>query len=58
MIDFTSEAVWNENFKDKHVKQKMSFENRIVSIGLVLFGTCITINTILIYIFVRLLNKM
>ena len=57
MIDFTSEEVWNDKFQDKHIKQKMSFENRIITIGLLLFGTCITINTILIYVFFKLLNK-
>jgi len=57
MIDITSEAYWNEKFEDR-TKHKISFANKIIMVGLILFGICTLINTILIYAFFNLLNKL
>ena len=57
MVEVTDEQIWNEKFEEKK-KQKMSFENKIVSIGLILFGICIIINSVLIYTFFRVLGKL
>jgi len=57
MIDITSEQCWEEKFENKKVHKKMSFENRVITIGLILFGICIIINSVLIYTFFSLLNK-
>lgn len=58
MIDITNEQCWEEKFEDKKEYRKMSFENRVIMIGLILFGTCIIINSVLIYTFFSLLSKL
>ena len=57
MIDITDTQCWEEKFEDANAHKKMSFENRIIMIGLILFGLCILINSVLIYTFFSLLNK-
>lgn len=57
MIDITSESYWNEKFEDKK-EHKLSFANKIIMVGLILFGICTVINTVLIYAFFNLLNKL
>ena len=57
MMNLSSEAFWDEKFEKKE-KTKLPFANKIIMIGLVLFGICTLINTILIYAFFNLLNKM
>ena len=57
MISITNDQIWNEKFEDKP-KEKMSFENKIVTIGLILFGTCIIINSVLIYTFFKVLSQL
>ena len=57
MIDITNEMCWEEKFEDTKVQKKMSFENRVITIGLILFGICIIINSVLIYVFFSLLSK-
>ena len=59
MIDITSEAYWEEKFENKEKKEhKISFANKIIMVGLILFGICTAINTVLIYSFFNLLNKL
>ena len=57
MIDITNERCWEEKFEETNAHKKMSFENRVITIGLILFGICITINSVLIYVFFSLLSK-
>ena len=58
MIDFSEvEVDWNGKF-EKEEKSKLSFENKIIMVGLILFGVCTLINTALIYTFFNLLNKL
>lgn len=56
MIDVTDANYWNEKFEEKKEK-KISFANKIIMVGLILFGICTAINTVLIYSFFNLLNK-
>ena len=56
MIDIASESYWDEKFEKKK-EHKISFANKIIMVGLILFGICTVINTILIYKFFNLLNK-
>lgn len=55
MIDIASESYWNEKFEEKK-EHKISFANKIIMIGLILFGICTVINTVLIYNFFNLLK--
>ena len=58
MIDVSNLNVnWDEKFEKKE-KPKITFANKIIMVGLILFGICTLINTILIYGFFNLLNKM
>ena len=58
MINFSNvEANFNDNFEEKE-EHKTSFENKIIMVGLILFGACTLINSALIYAFFNLLNKM
>ncbi len=58
MIDVSDLNVnWDEKFEKKE-KPKLTFANKIIMVGLILFGICTLINTILIYGFFNLLNKM
>lgn len=57
MIDVTREQYWDEKFEEKK-ENKISFANKIIMVGLILFGICTAINTVLIYAFFNLLNKM
>ena len=58
MIDFSSvEANFNDKFEKKE-EHKISFENKIIMVGLILFGGCTLINSVLIYTFFNLLNKL
>lgn len=56
MIEATDARYWDERF-EQEPKHKISFANKIIMIGLILFGMCTTINTVLIYTFFNLLNK-
>lgn len=56
MIDLTREQYWEEKFEEKK-ENKISFANKIIMVGLILFGICTVINTVLIYAFFNLLNK-
>lgn len=58
MIDVADTNFWNEKFEEKEEKHKLTFANKIIMVGLILFGVCITINTVLIYTFFNLLNKL
>lgn len=58
MIDVADTNFWNEKFEEKEEKQKLTFANKIIMVGLILFGVCTTINTVLIYTFFNLLNKL
>ncbi len=58
MIEIANEAYWDEKFEDKKEKKKPTFSDKIIMIGLILFGVCTVINTILIYAFFNLLNKL
>ena len=59
MIDITSESYWEEKFEDKQKKEhKISFANKIIMVGLILFGICTVINTALIYAFFNLLKEL
>ena len=57
MMDITSEQFWDEKFEEKK-ETKLSFANKIIMVGLILFGVCTVINTILIYAFFNLLNNL
>ena len=57
MIDVTDSSYWNEKFEEKK-EHKIGFANKIIMIGLILFGRCTVINTALIYSFFNLLNKL
>ena len=57
MIDVTDVGYWDEKFEEKE-EHKISFANKIIMIGLILFGICTLINTVLIYAFFNLLNKL
>lgn len=56
MIDLTREQYWEEKFEEKK-ENKISFANKIIMVGLILFGICTVINTVLIYAFFNLLSK-
>ena len=56
MIDIASEAFWDAKFENKKPR-KINFENKVITIGLILFGICTVINTILIYSFFNIINK-
>ncbi len=56
MVNITSEQIWG-NFEDKP-KNKMSFENKIITVGLILFGICIILNSMLIYTFFKVLGEL
>lgn len=56
MIDVTNEEYWNSRF-EKNKEHKTTFANKMIKIGLILFSICVLINTILIYSFFSLLNK-
>ncbi len=58
MIDVTSEEYWNEKFEKEEEKHKLSFASKIIMIGLILFGICTVINTVLIYKFFSLLTML
>lgn len=58
MIDITSESYWDEKFENKKEAHKLTFANKIIMVGLILFGICTVINTVLIYAFFNLLNKL
>ena len=58
MIDITSEEYWDDKFEEKKEKQKLCFSSKIIMIGLILFGICTVINSVLIYAFFNILNKM
>ncbi len=58
MIDIADTNFWNDKFEEKEEKNKLTFTNKIIMVGLILFGICTTINTILIYKFFNLLNKL
>lgn len=59
MVDITREEYWDEKDSDKpKTKFKTTFENRMIMIGLILFGLCIAINSVLIYTFFRILTKL
>ena len=58
MIDVADTNFWNEKFEEKEEKHKLTFTNKIIMVGLILFGVCTTINTVLIYTFFNLLNKL
>lgn len=55
MMDVSDTKCWSDNFEE--VPEKPSFTSKIIMIGLILFGICTTVNTILIYSFVNLLKK-
>lgn len=57
MMDVTDVGYWDEKFENKK-ERKISFANKIIMIGLILFGICTLINTVLIYAFFDLLNKL
>lgn len=57
MIDFSSTQYWDEKF-DGRKNRKVKFEDKIIMIGLILFGICTVINTVLIYAFFNILSKM
>ena len=57
MIDITSDTYWDEKFEKKE-EQKISFANKIIMVGLILFGICTVINTVLIYSFFNLLKEL
>ena len=58
MIGFsTVEECWDDRFEKKE-KQKTSFSNKIIIVGLILFVICTVVNTLLIYEFFNLLNKL
>ena len=58
MLEFSTTNVdWNERFEKKE-KNKLTFENRIIALGLIIFGICSIINSILIYNFFRLIGKL
>ena len=57
MIDIASEQYWSSKFEKKK-EHKVDFANRIIKIGLILVGICVLANTILIYSFFNLLNKL
>ena len=58
MIGFsTVEEYWDDRFEKKE-KQKTSFSNKIIIVGLILFVICTVVNTLLIYEFFNLLNKL
>lgn len=56
MIDIASEVYWDEKFEKKK-EHKLSFANKIIMVGLILFVICTAINVILIYKFFNLLNN-
>ncbi len=56
MIDVTDTSYWNERF-EKRRGHKVSLGNRIIMVGLILFGIFTIINIALIYTFFNLLNK-
>ncbi len=58
MIDVADTNFWNSKFEEKEEKHKLTFANKIIMVGLILFGVCTTINTVLIYTFFNLLNKL
>ena len=58
MIDVADTNFWNEKFEEKEEKHKLTFANKIIMVGLILFGVCTTINTVLINTFFKLLNKL
>ena len=58
MIDVADTNFWNEKFEEKEEKHKLTFANKIIMVGLILFGVCTTINTVLMYTFFNLLNKL
>ena len=57
MIDIANEQFWDEKFEEKK-ETKLSFANKIIMVGLILFGVCTLINTILIYAFFNLVNNL
>lgn len=61
MMDIASEQFWNAKFEEKKKdkpKKKISFENKIIMVGLIVFTICTGINTALIYTFFNTLNKL
>ena len=58
MIDVADTNFWNDKFEEKEEKHKLTFANKIIMVGLILFGVCTTINTVLIYAFFNILSKM
>lgn len=58
MIDVADTSFWNDKFEEKKEEHKLTFANKIIMVGLVLFGICTTVNTVLIYTFFNLLNKL
>ncbi len=58
MIGFsTVEEYWDDRFEKKE-KQKTSFSNKIIIVGLILFVICTVVNTLVRYEFFNLLNKL
>lgn len=57
MIDIASESYWDEKFEKKE-EHKISFANKIIMVGLILFGICTVLNTVMIYTFFNLLNEL
>ena len=58
MIEVTSEQCWNEKFEKEEEKHKLSFSGKVIMIGLILFGICTVINSVLIYKFFNLLTTL
>lgn len=57
MIDVTDASYWNERF-EKRKEQKTENKNKVIVVGLALFGIFTAINTGLIYAFFNLLGKL
>jgi len=57
MMEITNDAYWDEKFEKKE-EHKISFANKIIMVGLILFGICTVINTVLIYSFFNLLKEL
>ena len=58
MIDVADTNFWNSKFEEKEEKHKLTFANKIIMVWLILFWVCTTINTVIIYTFFNLLNKL
>ena len=65
MVDITKEEFWDNRYEEVSKKEKQNskikelfLKNKVIAILLISFGILMTINTILIYNFFKMLTEM